>query len=133
VGIDWALDLLFPRDITMMELRRTEQLARAHYREGEVIIRQGEIGDHFYIIDSGQVEVLQEEPGAQPKRLRVLGTGASFGEIALLNAQPRTATVRCLTPVNVVKLSRRDFLTLVGSHDIFRRIVEQQARSLTKD
>ena len=133
VGIDWALDLLFPRDITMMELRRTEQLARAHYREGEVIIRQGEIGDHFYIIDSGQVEVLQEEPGAQPKRLRVLGTGASFGEIALLNAQPRTATVRCLTPVNVVKLSRRDFLTLVGSHDIFRRIVEQQARSLTKN
>ena len=50
VAIDWALDLLFPRDIAKIDLRRTEQLARAHFREGDVIVRQGEIGDHFYII-----------------------------------------------------------------------------------
>lgn len=130
VGLDWALDLLFPRDITMMELRRTEQLARAHYRQGETVVRQGEIGDQFYMIESGEVEVLREESGAPPKRLGVLGPGASFGEIALLKDAVRTATVRCLTPVNVVKVSRRDFLTLVRSHDVFRGVVEQAAKGL---
>jgi len=130
VGIDWVLDLLFPRDITMMELRRTEQLARAHYRQGEPIVRQGEIGDQFYIIESGEVEVVREEPDAPPKRLGVLGPGTSFGEIALLKDTVRTATVRCLTPVNVVKVSRRDFATLVKSHAVFRGVVEQAAKGL---
>ena len=63
VATHWALDLLFPRDIAKIDLRRTEQLARAHYREGDVIVRQGESGDHFYIIESGQVEIIRENPG----------------------------------------------------------------------
>ncbi len=108
----WALEALFPRDITMIELQRTEQLKHAHFRPGEIIIRQGEIGDRFYIIESGEVEIVQQDPGKPEKRLGTRSTGESFGELALLKHLPRTATVRCLTPVNVVMFNRRDFDTL---------------------
>ena len=130
VATDWALDLLFPRDIAKIDLRRTEQLARAHYREGDVIVRQGEIGNHFYIIESGQVEVIREDPGEPPKCLGVRGAGTSFGEIALLKDAPRTATVRCLTPVDVVKFARQDFLTLTRSHDAIRGLLEKEAQAI---
>lgn len=130
VATDWALDLLFPRDIAKIDLRRTEQLARAHYREGDVIVRQGEIGDHFYIIESGQVEIIRENPGEPPKSLGIRGAGTSFGEIALLKDAPRTATVRCLTPVDVLKFARHDFLTLTRSHDAIRTLLEKEAQAV---
>ena len=120
VGLDWVLDLLFPRDITKIEVHKTEQLKRAHFQEGETIIRQGEIGDRFYIIEAGQVEIVRQEPGRPEERLAVRGEGDSFGEIALIRDVDRTATVRCLTPVDVVTFNRRDFQTLVGSYEVLR-------------
>ena len=120
VGLDWILDLLFPRDITKIEVQKTEQLKRAHFHQGEIIIRQGEIGDRFYIIEAGQVEIVRVEPGRSEERLALRGEGDSFGEIALIHDVSRTATVRCLTPVDVVTFNRRDFQTLVGSYEVLR-------------
>lgn len=124
VGIDWALDLIFPRDITKLDIQRSERLSRAHYRQGEVIIRQGEIGDRFYIIESGEVEVLRQDDDAPERRLCTLGKGQSFGEIALLKDTPRTASVRCLTPVDVITFGRQDFQSLMASSASLRRLVE---------
>ena len=120
VGLDWGLDVLFPRDITKIEVQKTEQLKRAHFHQGEIIIRQGEIGDRFYIIEAGEVEIVREDSGQPEERLAVRGEGDSFGEIALIHDVTRTATVRCLTPVDVVTFSRKDFQTLVGSYEILR-------------
>jgi len=123
VGIDWALDLFFPRDIAMIKVDRTKQLQRAHFREGENIIRQGEIGDKFYIIESGRVEVLRVDSAGSSQLLATLGAGDSFGEIALLKETPRTATVSCLEPVDVVMFARKDFQQLAGSFRAFRDCV----------
>lgn len=128
VGIDWALDVLFPRDITKIEIRRTERLHHAHYRAGEDIIREGEVGDRFYVIESGEVEVLQSQPDSGHKRVAVRGAGESFGEVALVSMSRRTATVRCLTPVDVLTFSRRDFQSLMGSYAVLRKLVEEDVK-----
>jgi NADH dehydrogenase len=124
VALDWTLDLVFPRDITKVALDRTQQLDRAHFRAGDTIIRQGEIGDRFYVIESGDVEVLRDQPGRPQERVAVRGAGESFGEIALVRDSLRTATVRCLTPVDVVSFTRRDFQTLLASSRQFRAQIE---------
>jgi NADH:ubiquinone reductase (H+-translocating) len=124
VGIDWMLDLLFPRDITKVEVHRTDVLPRAHFTQGEVIIRQGELADCFYLIESGQVEIVKEVPGKAPESLRVCSAGDTFGEVGILKNAPRTATVRCLTAVDVLKFGRQNFLSMFGGYNAFRSQIQ---------
>jgi putative peptide zinc metalloprotease protein len=81
---------------------------------GESIVRQGEPGDAFYAIGSGQVEIVEDG-----RTVNVLGPGDYFGEVALLLDVPRTATVRARTPVRAYRLEREGFERLVG--EAFRR------------
>ena len=73
--------------------------------------RRGEVGDRFYLIDEGSLEVV-----ANGKLLARRQPGECVGEIALLRDQPRMATVRAITPVRLVTLDRDDFLGGVGAH-----------------
>jgi CRP-like cAMP-binding protein len=75
---------------------------------GREIIRQGDPGDAFYAIRSGQVEVIRDG-----ERIEVLGPGAYVGEVALLLDVPRTATVRTVTAVRAYRLDREGFDMLV--------------------
>ena len=79
---------------------------------GEPIIREGEIGDRFYLIDSGQVEVRVGD-----RVIRREGPGESFGEVALLRDVPRTAGVSAATDVELFALDRDAFTGAVtGDH-----------------
>jgi MFS family permease len=78
---------------------------------GSTIITEGAIGDRYYVIASGRVEVLV---GGHP--VRQLSNGEGFGEIALLRAVPRTATVRAIDDVELFHLSRSVFLEAVTGH-----------------
>jgi len=73
---------------------------------GADVVREGEPGDDFFVIDSGEAEVLE----------RRLGPGESFGEIALLRDVPRTATVRAVTDLGLYALARDEFLAAVTGH-----------------
>jgi MFS family permease len=92
-----------------------ERLAKAltpvHVIAGSTVFLQGQKGDLFYVIRSGSAEV-----EADGRRLRVLGPGASFGEIALIRDVPRTATVRALTDVELVALERDVFVATLTHH-----------------
>jgi CRP-like cAMP-binding protein len=79
-------------------------MARAAVASGEVIFREGEPGDHFYLIDEGQVDVARGQ-----ERLAIVGAGESFGETALLDDRPRNATVRAMTPVTLYSMDRFGF------------------------
>jgi MFS family permease len=83
---------------------------------GEVVVRQGDPADRFYIIESGTFGVTQTSPDSgEPVVLRQLGPDDVFGELGLLNRTPRTATVTALADGLLLALDRDDFLALVGA------------------
>jgi Cyclic nucleotide-binding domain len=84
------------------------QLARLKAAPGEVIVRQGDLADRFYVVSKGEVEVVHEQsPGESV--VATLGPGAFFGEIALLRPTRRTATVRASKPTELIALEGAAF------------------------
>ena len=131
VSLDWTLDLVFPRDITQLQMARAQQLKIHHYEPGETIIHEGHIGRELYMIDAGEVEVLsRSEPGKTSSVLATLGPREVFGERALLEDTKRSASVRAKTQVNVLVMSRSDFRSMVGQFpvlkDYFGRLLQER-------
>jgi NADH:quinone reductase (non-electrogenic) len=120
VAFDWTLDLFFPRDITELQVFRHDHLHLHHYEPGEVIVRQGQVGRELFLIKQGEVEVLAAE-----HTVARLGARAVFGERALLEDTPRTATVRASAPVDVLVLSRGDFRALVQQFPVLREYFDE--------
>ena len=92
-----------------------EHLAR-NVREESIepagtVIEQGQVGDSFYVIVSGEVEVTKNG-----RLLSLLSDGDSFGEIALLRDVPRITTVRARTPLTLYALDRRHFVPTVSGY-----------------
>jgi CRP-like cAMP-binding protein len=98
---------LSPPVLEQLAARLTPVRARA----GEELVRRGDRGDRFYVVDAGEVEILLD--GEPPRRE---GPGSYFGEIALLRDVPRTATVRAATDVELFVLDRDEFLPAVTGH-----------------
>lgn len=89
---------------------------------GEAIVNEGETSDRFYIIESGEVEVTQEG-----RLLRRESAGDVFGEIGLLRDVPRTATVTAVDDVELLTLSREEFLSLMAGEDRVRSLASDLA------
>ncbi len=89
---------------------------------GEAVIEQGAHGDRYYLVDEGEVEVIED--GAFKRNL---GPGDGFGEIALLRDVPRTATVRATRPTRLLALDRKHFIVSVTGHDRSRESAEATA------
>ncbi|KPL89225.1 hypothetical protein SE16_01620 [Ardenticatena maritima] len=114
----------------------SHSLEERTYAPGEMIVWQGEEGDHLFIIESGEVEVIARD--AETGALRVLnrlGTGDYFGEIALLEeGARRTASVRAVTPVRVLALHRTDFMRIKEeSPDVVSMLVQTRNDRLEAD
>ncbi|CAJ0937286.1 unnamed protein product, partial [Mesorhabditis belari] len=105
-------------------------LDQDYYAGGHHIIRQGEKGDAFFIINSGQVKVTQHIEGeAEPRQIRTLNQGDFFGERALLGEEVRTANVIAMSPgVEVLTLDRESFLKLIGDIDAVKKDYGDSAR-----
>eukprot|EP01135_Chromosphaera_perkinsii_P011759 Nk52_evm5s2496 gene=Nk52_evmTU5s2496 len=96
-----------------------------HYDEGDVIINQGDDGDNFYVMDSGEVEVWTQRPNEEPKLVSNIGSGGSFGELALIYGTPRAATVKAKTDVGVWAIDRDSYRRiLMGSTMRKRKMYE---------
>ncbi len=82
------------------------------YRNGEIIIRQGEPGTCMYVVQEGEVEVLAAK-GDGHVRLALLGAGDVFGEMALFSKESRSATVRAVGDARVLSVDKQTFLRRV--------------------
>ena len=116
VGFDWLWELVFSRDLSHLKTDQTTRVNRAYYHAGDYIFRQGDPGRSFYVIEKGEVEVFRSSHEGEPATLlAVLKEGDVFGEMALLNSQPRVASVRARTSVEVVVMGRNVFSQLSRS------------------
>jgi len=96
------------------------------FAPGEVIIKEGDPGDTFYILLSGKAEASQMGKHGRRVRLGLMNAGSYFGEIALLMDSPRTATVEALTPLSVLTLGRREFDRLLkDAKGLKERLVDE--------
>ena len=95
---------------------------------GQTLCKEGELGKQFFVIVDGTVEVTRK---GRPVRRQ--GGDEFFGEIALLEDVPRTATVKTKTAVRLFVLTRRDFRTLVQtSPSVERKVMKSLARRLVE-
>jgi CRP/FNR family transcriptional regulator, cyclic AMP receptor protein len=102
------------------ELSVLAGLARPYsYSPGDDIVVEGDTSARFYLITSGTVDVLIDG-----KRVNKLGPGESFGEIAVLDRGPRTATVRATSPVETLSLASFSLRPVLKEHpDILMKLV----------
>jgi putative peptide zinc metalloprotease protein len=91
------------------------QLREELFEPGATIVRQGEIGETFYVIEKGRVQVSLNQHGKE-RVVTQRGPGEYVGEIALLLSVPRTATVKALAPTRMLVLDQGDFLRLSADH-----------------
>jgi CRP-like cAMP-binding protein len=120
-----GLPLFAPLEPKSLE-RVAQQLGRLEVAAGETVIREGEVGDRFYVVESGSTtatfagQVLSQQ-----------GAGEVFGEIALLRDVPRTATVVADTDTVLLYLDRDDFLAAVtGDNEVSNRADDLIARRI---
>jgi CRP/FNR family cyclic AMP-dependent transcriptional regulator len=93
-----------------------------HYRRGETIFHQGDPGDSLYIVESGSVKIVLPDPeGAEGAIIATLGRGAFFGELALLDGAPHSATAVANEPVGALILQQARFEELLESDPGLRR------------
>jgi CRP-like cAMP-binding protein len=79
------------------------------YGDGEAIVRQGEVGDCMYVVQSGKVQVVQSTPIGE-QHLAYLETGDFFGEMSVFEKETRSATVRAVGEARVLKVDKKTLL-----------------------
>ena len=100
-------------------------LRKKKAKKGEEIIRQGEIGDKFYLISSGEVSVNVRKGIGGNKKVATLGDGDFFGEMALVTELPRTATVIAESPLELFVLYKRDFKKILMKNPKISGIINE--------
>jgi len=114
------------------ELKRfARNLYPRKHQAQELILKEGEEAVGFYIVSSGQVEVVKNMGGPKETVLATLGPGDFFGEMALLDGYPRSACIRALEDGECLVMSRWDFLAqLKSSPDLAAQVLRTLASRL---
>ena len=114
-------------DLSRRELAELAKVTEdVNFDTGKVLCREGQTGGEFCVIMEGEVEVTR-----RGKKLAGGGSGEFFGEIALVENLPRTATVTAQTPIRSFVLTRRSFLRLLDEQPrVERKVMRALARRL---
>jgi CRP-like cAMP-binding protein len=105
-----SVDLFAPLPVTTLE-KLASRLHPAVAGAGTTIVKQGDHGDRFYLVEKGEVDVVHDG-----RPVATLQPGQFFGEIALLQDVPRVASVTARTDVSLLVLEREEFISAVAGH-----------------
>ncbi len=125
------------RALLAAEMERLREAMRpVELNDGDILFHRGDPGDAFYIIQSGQVRIFTCDEAEREITLARLGPGEAFGELALLDDNPRSASVSAIGPVTLMRLSRDDFRARVHASPALTQallqLLSERARSLTE-
>ncbi len=105
--------------------RLSKLMVPRSFKPGNVIIKEKDQAAGVFVITSGKVEVVRGADGDKPEVLAILGGGDFFGEMALFEGFPRSATVRCLEDTECLAMTRWDFRAeLTSSAEIAVAVLE---------
>lgn len=118
-------------DLDALELIQVSKLVGHHrYAKGEVVIREGDRGESLFVVKAGQFRAYVTRGGNQ-QDLAVFQPGESFGELALVDAAPRSASVEALTVGELLELTAEDFKRILAhTPDLRQKIHENLIRDL---
>lgn len=107
-----------------------DALKTCYYNANDYILKEGELGDVFYIIVEGDAIATKTlEPGKPPVEVKKYCKASYFGELALLKGEPRAANVIASTQLKAISLDRNSFKRLLGPiEDILKRNSEQYVK-----
>ena len=91
----------------------SQDVSRESFKPGQFIFLEGDRDLHFYIVEEGTVEIFSSAGGKHLK-ISEVSAGDSFGEFALLDRSPRSASARAVTAVDLVKVSEKGFEELLS-------------------
>lgn len=94
---------------------------RKVFAASQFIFKQGDEGDRAYFLQKGEVEIIQHREGFPDRILGVIGEGGIFGEMALVDDQPRMASARATRPTTVIVIGREAFKAKLARTDPFIR------------
>jgi len=105
--------------------RLSRLMVERRFGAGDIIMKEGDQAAGFFVITSGKVEVVRGADGDKPEVLNTLGPGEFFGEMALFEGFPRSATVRVLENAECLAMTRWDFRAeLTSNADIAFAVLE---------
>ncbi|MCI0525993.1 MAG: cyclic nucleotide-binding domain-containing protein, partial [Nitrospira sp.] len=119
-----STELLGGLDKSILKDLKTE-LKLARIRSGKILIRQGDVGDCLYIVLNGRLRVSSKHENGDEEILGEVGRGQSVGEMAILNDELRSATVRAIQDTELVKFSKEGFNRLMEKYPQAMRQVTQ--------
>ena len=117
---EWLAKAL-PRLPKQVLVDATKKLQTIKYSAGQMVFEQGDAPDRFYIISSGEVEVIRRRRDGSEKILTVLHPGDYFGEIGLLTEARRNASIRAKTDAELLAMSWDDFRKIIESSEASRK------------
>jgi len=113
---DWMSSLLHSHLFELLPPSNIQEVftrfEEVHFNKDDLVIKQGETGDYFYVIKQGRARI-DRQVGDKIKTLAEVDAGACFGEDALVSDAPRNATITMLTAGSIMRLSKEDFQQLL--------------------
>ncbi|MBN2984860.1 MULTISPECIES: Crp/Fnr family transcriptional regulator [Cohnella] len=130
--IQWIRNVALFDGLSDKQLEHVYKIANSRsYAPGTVLFHEKEPGSTFYIVLSGSVKLFTRSSSGEEKVLTVAAAGDSFGELALLDGRPRSASAQTLESTLVLEISYHDFMALLEAHfDITRGILSELCNRL---
>ncbi len=110
----------------------SKKLGIVNFPAGTVMVEEGAVGDSFFFVNQGRLEVIKKTRHGPDAKLTVIGSGQGFGEMALLTCSVRSSSVRAMTDVTLYELSKADFEDIVLHESAFKDMLGKRVEDYSR-